>query len=399
MAASRSLPGEEAPVRYDPLVGLDDPYPVYRRLRDEAPVYLAEARDTWVLSRFDDVQAMARDWATFASGEPGGNDIDDTYRLFEPAGDLAGSDPPTHTRLRAVLHTAFRPSEMRARFEPLVRPAAARLIDRFADHGRADFARELARPLPAQMVCSWLGFPEEDHPQLIEWFGHMLDRVPGRRELPANAVQARDDLRAYVADAAEERRTAPREDLLSVLVEAQRDVAMSTDEMLGLALLLFLAGITTTAGLISNTLLHLDRFPDQRALLQREPERMPTAIEEFLRFDSPIQALARTTTREVEVRGTAIPKNARVAMILASANRDERRWPDPDRLDIAREPARHVAFGEGIHHCVGAPLARLEAAIAFKELFKRIPTYRVSGPIVRVSTPTDRALESLPVEF
>lgn len=399
MVASRSLPGEEAPVRFDPLVSVDDPYPTYRRLRDEAPLYYAEARDTWVLSRFDDVQAMARDWATFASGEPGGNDIDDTFRLFEPAGDLAGSDPPTHTRMRAVLHAAFRPSEIRARFEPLVRPAAARLVERFADRGHADLAQELARPLPAQMVCSWLGFPEADHPQLIDWFGHMLDRTPGLRDLPPSAVQARDDLRAYVADAAAERRTTPREDLLSVLVQAQRDDILTTDEMLGLALLLFLAGITTTAGLISNSLLHLDRFPDQRELLLREPERMPAAIEEFLRFDSPIQVLARTTTREVEVHDVAIPKGARVAMILASANRDERRWPDPDRLDITREPARHVAFGEGIHHCVGAPLARLEGAIALEELFKRVPDYRVSGPIVRVSTPTDRALESLPVEF
>ena len=164
-------------------------------------------------------------------------------------------------------------------------------------------------------------------------------------------------------------------------------------------MLLFIAGITTTSGLISNSLLHLDRFPDQRELMRRDPTVIPAAIEELLRYDAPIQALARTTTRAVDSYGVAIPTGARVVLVWASANRDERRWADPDRLDITREPQRHVSFGDGIHHCLGAPLARLEARIVFEELFRRIPEYAVSGPTVRIKTPTDRALESLPVEF
>ncbi len=174
---------------------------------------------------------------------------------------------------------------------------------------------------------------------------------------------------------------------------------MSRDEVIGISLLLFIAGITTTAGLISNSLFHLDRFPEQRDLMRLEPERIPAAIEELLRYEAPIQTLLRTTTRAVEAHGAVIPKGAKVSLIWASANRDERRWPEPDRLDITRAPERHVAFGEGIHHCIGAPLARLEGRIAFEELFKRIPTYAVTGPVTRIQTPTDRALESLPVEF
>jgi cytochrome P450 len=387
----------EPPVRWDPLIIVDDPYPVFRRMRDEAPLYRDADRGIWAYSRFEDVQAAARDWQTYSSGES--NDHDDTYQLFLPAGDVAGVDPPTHTRLRKALRNAFVPSEIRSRLEPEVRRRARHLIDRFADRGHADFARELARPLPGQMICAWLGFPDEDHPQLLDWFDHMLDRVPGERALPSSALEARDRLRGYIGDAAAVRRDAPRDDLLSLLVEAVRNGAISEDELLGCSMLLFVAGITTTSGLISNSLLHLDRFPDQRELIRREPDRIPAAIEELLRYEAPIQTLLRTTTRDVEAFDALIPAGAHVSLIWASANRDERRWQDPDRLDITRAPERHVAFGEGIHHCIGAPLARLEAKVVFEELFARIPTYAVSGPIRRITTPTDRALESLPVQF
>ena len=385
---------------WNPLVALDDPYPVYRRLRDEAPLYHDERLDLWTLSRFDDVQAAAKDWETFSSSVGGfGNDIDDTYQLFLPAGDLAGVDPPYHTRLRGALRLAFSPSALRTRFEPIVRRKAIELIDGFADDRHADFARELARPLPGTTMFSWFGFPEADHPQLLAWFGAMLERDPGERALPARALAGRDLMRAYMQAAADERRSAPRQDLMSFLVEANEAGQISADELLGSSMLLFVAGITTTSGLISNSLLHLDRFPDQRNLMRDDPSVIPAAIEELIRYDAPIQALARTATRDVAIHDGVIPEGARVALVWASANRDERRWADPDRLDITRELQRNVSFGDGIHHCLGAPLARLEARIVFEELFKRIPEYAVSGPIVRIKTPTDRALESLPVEF
>lgn len=388
------------PVQWDPLVPLDDPYPTYRRLRDEAPLYHDEQRDIWALSRFDDVVAASKDWETFSSSVGGiGNDVDDTYQLFLPAGDLTSVDPPVHTRLRAALRLAFSPSALRARFEPIVRRKVNLLIDGFASAGAADFARDLARPLPGSTMFSWLGFPEDDHIQLLSWFGQMLERDTGVRALPERAVAARDRMREYVGAAAEERRKRPREDLMTYLVEANESRQISADELIGSSLLLFVAGITTTSGLISNSLFHLAHVPDQRELMRRNPGIIPAAIEELLRYDAPIQALARTTVREVESHDTTIPAGARVVLVWASANRDERRWSDPDTLDLTRSPERHVSFGEGIHHCLGAPLARLEARVVFEELLQRIPAYAVSGPTVRIRTPTDRAFESLPVEF
>jgi cytochrome P450 len=388
------------PWAWNPLVALDDPYPTYRRLRDEAPLYHDERLDLWAFSRFDDVQEASKDWETFSSGVGGfGNDIDDTYQLFLPAGDLAGVDPPLHTRLRGALRLAFSPSALRSRFEPIVRRKVNELIDAFADAGHADLARDLARPLPGTTMFSWFGFPEADHPQLLAWFGEMLERDPGARALPPRALAGRDRMREYMRAAAQERRTARRDDLISFLVDANEEGQISEDELLGSSMLLFIAGITTTSGLISNSLFHLDRFPDQRQLIRRDPTVIPTAIEELLRFDAPIQALARTATRDVRSYDTVIPAGSRVALVWASANRDERRWVDADRLDIRRAPQRHVSFGDGIHHCLGAPLARLEAKIAFEEFFRRIPDYAISGPTVRIKTPTDRALESLPVEF
>ena len=385
------------PVAWNPLVALEDPYPVFRRLRDEAPLYADERRGVWAFSRFEDVQRAARDWETYSSRD--GNDVDDTTQLFAPAGDVAGVDPPVHTRLRGVLQHAFRPGEIRARFEPGVRAKAQDLIGRFADAGRADLAQDLARPLPGIMICTWLGFPADDHAQLLAWFERLLDRTPGEPALPPTALYARDQLRVYIAAMAEDRRTNPGDDLLTLLVQAQDGGVLSRDEVLGSAILLFLAGITTTAGLISNSLFHLAQHPDQRTLLQREMARMPQAIEELVRFDAPIQSLVRTATRDVAAYGGVIPAGARVSLIWASANRDERRWPDPDRLDITREPQRHLSFGEGIHHCIGAPLARLEAGVALEELFKRVPDYAITGPTQRISTPTDRAFERLPAEF
>ena len=378
----------------------EDPYPVYRRLRDEAPVHHDEGEDLWALSRFDDVQAAAKDWETFSTSQGGrGNDLDDTFELFLPAGDMAGVDPPIHTRLRGALRLAFSPSALRMRFEPIVRTKVVELIEAFAGTGHADFARDLARPLPGTTMFSWFGFPEGDHPQLLEWFGELLERDPGQRALPARAIAGRDRMRAYMREAAAERRIAPRDDLMSHLVAAEATGEISADELLGASMLLFVAGITTTSGLISNSLLHLDRFPRERDRIRNDPALIPAAIEELVRFDAPIQVLGRTATRPVELHGRTIPEGARVGLIWASANRDERRWADPDRLDVGREPQRHVSFGDGIHHCLGAPLARLETKIVFEELFARIPEYAVSGPVVRVKTPTDRALESLPVAF
>jgi cytochrome P450 len=400
MAALDQFAETDPVVAWDPLVQLDDPYPVYRRLREVAPIYHHPDRDVWALTRFDDITEAAKDWETFSSSASGtGNDVDDTYQLFLPAGDLPAADPPLHTRLRGALRLAFSPSALKVRFEPAVRAKVHQLIDGFAESGRADFAHDFARPLPATTMFTWFGFPEEDHPELLATFGDMLQRTTGQRALPPVALAARDRIRTYVRDTAQERRKVPGDDLMTFLVQAEAAGELSADELLGSSLLLFVAGITTTSGLISNSLMHLATFPDQREMMRRDPAVIPVAVEELLRYDPPIQVLVRATTRDIDVRGSVIPAGARVLLVWASANRDEERWVDPDRLDITRSQLRNVAFGDGIHHCLGAPLARLEAKIAFEELLRRIPNYAVSGPVVRVMTPTDRALERLPVEF
>jgi cytochrome P450 len=400
MAAVDQRAMTDPSVGWDPLIQLDDPYPVYRELRDLTPVHHHPGRDLWTLSRWDDVTAAAKDWETFSSSAGGmGNDVDDTYQLFFPAGDLPAADPPLHSRLRGALRVAFSPSALKVRFEPAVREQVRAAVDRFSDAGGGDFAWDLARPLPATTMFAWFGFPEEDHEQLLAWFGDLVERVPGDRRLPAVAIAARDRLQAYIGEIAEERRREPSDDLMTHLVRAETAGELTSDELLGSSILMFVAGITTTSGLLSNSLLHLATRDDVRDTMRTNPASIPTAVEELLRYDAPIQGLARTTTRDVELHGTTIPEGARVVLLWGSADRDERHWPDPDTIDITRPQIRHVAFGDGIHHCLGAPLARLEGRIVFEELLPRIPSWSISGPIVRLRTPTDRGLERLPVEF
>jgi cytochrome P450 len=383
------------PLVFEPLELRDDPYPLYRRLRDEQPVYADPDGKFWALSRHADVQAAARDWQRFSSAE--GNDLDDTSLLFAPAGELTHADPPLHTRLRDAIKREFGVGAVRARLEPVVRTEVRALVAELRAGESVDFARQLALPLPAAVVCGWLGFPREDHAELVGWFEAMLERFPGQVELPAAALHARDQMRAYILEAVRARRRRSRDDLLSVFVEAERSGVLSEDEVLGSAMLLFFAGITTTSALIASSLLHLGRFDRQRELLRRSPEIAPAAVEELLRFDAPLQWLTRVTACEAEIRGRAIPEGSRVLLIWASANRDERRWPDPDELILTRERLRNIAFGEGIHHCLGAPLARLEARVVLEELMPLVVDYELDGPVTRLYTQTERTITRLPM--
>jgi cytochrome P450 len=381
---------------YDPLELEADPYPLYRRLRDETPVYAGRTHggEFWALSRFADVQAGARDWATFSSVE--GNDLDDTGLLFAPAGELSSADPPIHTRLRDAVKKEFGASAVRMNLEHTVRSAARELIGRLVGAHSVDFARDLAYPLPAAVMAGWLGFPEADHSQLARWHAEMLERIPGRVGLTEGGLRASREMRDYVSAAAVARRAHERDDLLGVLVRAEAAGDLSEVEVLGSVLLLFVAGISTTSALIASALLHLHLFADQRRLLRRSPELIPKAVEEFLRFDAPFQWFTRVATRDVRVHGTVIPAGGRVVLAWASANRDERRWPDADELVITRASERHLAFGEGIHHCLGAPLARMEARIALEELMPRLIDYELEGAVERRFTPSERTIVRLP---
>jgi len=384
--------GRESP-HYDPFLFYDDPYPVYARLRAEAPLYHNEDRDLWVVTRFDDIQTVSRDWKSYSSGE--GVVLDDESDFYAPGG-FVDQDPPSHDRLRGVMAPYFQPRVVK-QLEGAVREKTRELLAPFLEQGEIDLAAAIARPLPAAVVCMLFGFPAEDHELLSTWFAKMLERIPGQVDAPATAWQANAEMRAYFAEAARGRSAG--EDLLSVLAIAHRDGTISHDEVVGLGIFLFYSGIITTAGLISNSFYNLTSFPDERAAMAESPDLIPDAVEELLRYDAPIQSLSRVTLADATLYETTVPKGSRVLLVWGSANRDENRWPAPDRIDISRERKRHLAFGEGIHYCIGAPLARLEATVVFEEVLALMPEYELRGPMRRIYTPHERGIESLPVSF
>ena len=384
-------------IRYDPLDLEGDPYPAYRRLRDATPVYAGVTQGVpfWAVTRFDDVQAAARDWETFSSGA--GNDLDDTGLLFGAEGELTSADPPLHTRLRAAVKKEFGTGAVRIRLEQTVRDTTRKLLAGLREHDVVDLARDLAYPLPASVMCGWLGFPAPDHARLARWHTLMVERAPGRVGLTDQGLRAGAEMRAYVREALRRRSGAEADDLLSVLADATAAGSLTEDEAVGGAMLLFVAGISTTNALISSSFLHLSRFDDQLRLLRRSPELIPQAVEELLRFDAPFQWFTRVAARDTAIRGVPIPAGGRVVLVWGSANRDERRWPQPDELVVNRKRQRHVSFGEGIHHCLGAPLARMEARLVLEQVLPVLADYQPTGVIERRFTPSERTIVSLPL--
>jgi cytochrome P450 len=381
---------------FDPFAYYGNPYPVYRRLREGAPLYHNAERVCWVLSRFDDIQAAARDWQTFSSAQ--GNDLDDTYELWRP-GSPESIDPPDHGRLRDVVRRQFTPKTISG-LEVMIRRKLETLLRPYREAGRADLVQDVAFPLPFAVICELLGFPEADGPSLARLYTTTMQRSAEATQVPGEAWEARAVLRSYILEAASERRRRPGEDLLSAMVAAERARTLDREEIVGLSLILFVAGVTTTTALIGNSLHALANHPSERAKLVAEPARMSEAVEELLRFESPIQWLTRTTTAPVRLHGCEIPQGGRVVMLFGSANRDERRWQDPDELDLFRSPERHLVFGDGIHFCVGAPLARLEGRLALEAVLATSPDYEVAGPVEpRFATPSERGLASLPLSF
>jgi cytochrome P450 len=384
---------------YDPLdLGTSvDPYPSYRWLRDECPVYFNAERGFWALSRYDDVRAASQDWGTFSSA--GSVELDDADGLFGIGeGDFLASDPPPHDCLRRVVRDHFTPRAMQALESPILL-AAEKLVDAIASRGRADLAGDLSRVLPVTVMATLFAFPAADVSHIRAWVEKLFVREPGQARVPEEAWSASEAIREYVRLTVAEGGHTRGDDVLSTLLDAEAAGHLSQEEVIGISVLLLAAGIKTTSGLLSTTLLLLAQYPQQQARVSRDASLIPRAVEEALRFDAPAQWLARTTTVGTEIHGTAIPEDARVLLLYGSANRDERRFERPDDFDIDRAQHRHLAFGNGIHFCLGAPLARLEAKLALSVLFSRIPDYRLAGPFARVFSPAERELSYLPVEF
>jgi cytochrome P450 len=355
-----------------------DPYPFYKRLREQAPVYQTPM-GFWVLTRYDDCVAVLRDqrfgreeFQQMLSAVYGGAESDRLPRsmLFR--------DPPDHTRLRGLVSKAFTPrtiEQMRDHIQEIV----DRLLGRALAQGGMDIIEDLAYPLPVTVICEMLGVPVDDHLSIRHWsadIARSLDAIglPSDQAIVERGQVARRALADYFRALVPERRKRPQADLLSGLIAAEEQGdKLSEAEVISMCLLLFIAGHETTVNLIGNGTLALLRHPEQLARLQAEPGMVPNAVEELLRYDSPVQRTARITTTEVEIDGHAIAKGAMVVTALGAANRDPAQFPDPDRLDVARKDPRHISFGFGIHFCLGAPLARVEGQIALGTLLRRAP--------------------------
>jgi cytochrome P450 len=379
----------------------EDPYPHYERFRGTKPL-LRVADTIWFALGHGDVTNLLRhpgmstdeSHATTEIGKTGPGEVKTQSLLF--------MDPPDHTRLRNLVARAFTPRRiegLRAATEAIT----AELLDAMvADRAPVDLIQAFAYPLPVRVICSLLGIPAADEAVFTGWsrgIARSLDPTILRSaEIDAAIEQARRELRAYLGDLLEFRRRTPGDDLLSGLaaVEADGD-RISSGEVLSLAVLLLVAGHETTVNLIGNGVLALLRAPDQLAVLRRSPDLVGPAVDELLRFDGPVQITQRIATEDMEVVGCKVRGGDEILLVLGAANRDPAVFAEPHRLDVTRDARRHVGFGGGIHHCLGAVLARMETQIALANLLDRFGRIELAGAPVRRPTFTLRGLESLPV--
>ena len=389
------------------LVGQANPFPTYAQARREEPVSQMPGFPVWNITRYDDCVAILRNPEVFSS-----NSLSYGPALFaqasfgeeQPPPSMLFQDPPVHTRLRGLVNRAFTP-RMVAQLEPRIQRIADELLDAVAGTGRIDVIDDLAYPLPVIVIAEMLGVPPKDRADFKRW-SDALALALGAGLTPGNvtgeALQARNELAGYFARIFEERRAQPREDLVSSLlkVEAEGD-RLTPDEMVAMCILLLVAGNETTTNLIGNAVLALTEFPEARERLVADPSLVPSALEETLRFYPPVQATSRFPKRPVEIGGQAIGERQAVILWLASANRDEAVFPDPDRFDITREENRHLSFGLGIHFCLGAPLARLEAKVALQTLLRRMPDFRRvdDAPLPRIPSFIFYGVKHLPLAF
>jgi cytochrome P450 len=373
----------------------EDPYPYYAWLREHHPVYYYNAKlGFYVLSRYADVEAAARTPEVFSSAQGIGPDR-------APVAMMIAKDPPNHTRLRKLVSKAFTP-KMVEQLAPRIQEIVDELLDAALPRGAFDLVQDFASPLPVIMIAEMLGVEPERREDFKRWSDAVIHLTAGGAQygdMPTY-MQSWQKFKEYFSQIIEARRRSPRNDLVSALVQAQdeRD-ALTLNEILNFCLLLLVAGNETTTNLITNGALALYTHEEQRQKLRRQPQLIQSAIEEVLRYDGPIQGVFRTTTRDVEVRGTTIAAQSKVLLLWASANRDPEVFPAPDRFDIERTPNEHMAFGRGIHFCLGAPLARLEARIATQTILRRTKVTRPDpdGVRERVDNALFRGLKRFPV--
>ena len=382
---------------YDTTINAD-PYPTYRRLREEAPLYYNEPHDFFAVSRYDDVERGLVDRATFISGRGG---ILELIRagIEMPPGVLIFEDPPTHTVHRGLLSRVFTPRKMNA-LEPLIRDFCARSLDPLVGQGSFDFVRDLGAQMPMRVIGMLLGIPEEDQESIRDLSDAALRTEKGK---PMRYSQERFATGEAFADYVDWRADHPSDDLMTQLLQAEFEDETGTtrrlrrEEVLTYVNVIAGAGNETTTRLIGWTGLTLSDHPDQRRRLVEDRSLIPNAIEEILRYEPPAPHIARYVARDVEVQGQTVPEGSVMLFLVGAANRDDRRYPDADRFDIGRDVGQHLTFGYGIHFCLGAALARLEGRVALDEVLQRFPDWEVDRDNARLSsTSTVRGWETLP---
>jgi cytochrome P450 len=391
---------------------LANPYPLYHQLRAEDPVHWSELANSWILTRYDDVK-FALQYDPRLTAERLSlliKQLPETVQVeVEPLRQHLSTwmqyyDPPDHRRLRALVSKTFTPGVLE-RLRPRIQAVVDELLDTVQEYGYMDVISSFAYPLPAIVIAELLGVPPQDRDQFKHWSDDIATFLEGvSPDYPAVARRTQQsvlDLIGFLRSLFDQRRRQPQEDLMSALVAVEEaGDKLSEAELFGICYFLLQAGHETTTGLLGNGLLALLQHPDQLQSLQHDPALIKTAIEELLRYDSPIQRISRVVKQDFELGGKQLRQGQRIWAMQGAANRDPAQFPDPDRLDLSRQENRHVAFGYGIHFCVGGPLARLEGQIAFTTLLRRLPGLRLaSDDLAWQEGVSLHTLKSLPVAF
>lgn len=391
---------------------VQETYDWFARMRSEQPIWLDEKSGCWHVFRYDDVMRVATEHAVFSS-ERRPPVLARLETRLQPAPSLLNMDPPRHRQYRNLVSSAFTPRAL-APLTERIRAITQDLLDRVHPSGRVDVIADLAYPLPVTVIAEMLGLPGDDRPRFKVWADALLARQLSdeelfnsqedlmQREEFRRANRAMEEMYAYFRQLLAERRSQPREDMMSTLLAAEVEgTRLNQAEILSFCVLLLLAGHVTTTNLLAQALLCLDAHPAAMRQLRAHPELTASAVEEVLRYASPVWRITRVTNTPTELGGVILPADTIIFAWLASANRDGAQFPDPEHFDITRAPNRHVAFGHGIHFCIGAPLARMEAGIALPMMLEQLPDLRriPDEPVELVGSRFLFGVKKLPMTF
>ena len=379
------------------------PHEAFALLRREAPVHWARGvgEGFWLVTRYKDIWDISLDQATFSSARRGTILREWKQEEFEATQSLLiNMDPPRHTKYRRIVNLGFSPKIVN-RLVPKIREAASTIIDNIAERGTCDFVTDVAAELPLQVIVEMVGVPIEDRHRVFEWSNTMIGFDDPQYQASEDMGHiAAAQLYMYAGEMAEEHRKNPKDDLVSVLLNAEVEgEKLSVGDFNQFFLLLLVAGNETTRNTISGGMLALIEHPEQRARLLADPSLIGTAVDEMVRWVSPVQVFVRTATRDVTLRGVPVKEGQRLSLWYGSANRDEDIFPDGHRFDVGRMPNDHLGFGIGPHFCLGSNLARLEIRIMFEELLRQFSEIELAGPVRRLRSNFINGIKSMPVRF